>query len=55
MRWLRVFLGSCVFGLVGLGVPALVSSLIMTVVKKDNECTRGMIFAVKHLVEVTEA
>ena len=36
MRWLRVFLGSCVFGLVGLGVPALVSSLIMTVVKKDN-------------------
>lgn len=36
MRWLRVFLGSCLFGLVGLGVPALVSSLIMTVVKKDN-------------------
>ncbi len=26
-----------------------------TVVKKDNECTRGMIFTVKHLVEVSEA
>lgn len=26
-----------------------------TVVKKDNECTRGMIFVVKHLVEVSEA
>ena len=26
-----------------------------TVVKKDNECTRGMIFAVRHLVEVSEA
>ena len=24
-------------------------------VKKDNECTRGMIFVVKHLVEVSEA
>lgn len=26
-----------------------------SVVKKDNECTRGMIFAVRHLVEVAEA
>ena len=26
-----------------------------TGVKKDNECTRGMIFAVRHLVEVSEA
>ena len=26
-----------------------------SVVKKDNECTRGMIFVVKHLVEVSEA
>ncbi len=26
-----------------------------TVVKKDNASTRGMIFAVKHLVEVSEA
>lgn len=25
-----------------------------SVVKKDNECTRGMIFVVKHLVEVSE-
>lgn len=26
-----------------------------SVIKKDNECTRGMVFVVKHLVEVTEA
>ena len=26
-----------------------------SVAKKDNECTRGMIFAVRHLVEVAEA
>ena len=26
-----------------------------SVVKKDTECTRGMIFVVKHLVEVSEA
>lgn len=26
-----------------------------SVVKKDNDCVRGMIFAVKHLVEVSEA
>ena len=26
-----------------------------SVVKKDNECPRGMIFAVRHLVEVAEA
>lgn len=26
-----------------------------SVVKKDNACTRGMIFVVKHLVEVSEA
>ena len=26
-----------------------------SVVKKDNECTRGMIFVVNHLVEVSEA
>ncbi len=26
-----------------------------SVIKKDNECIRGMIFVVKHLVEVTEA
>lgn len=26
-----------------------------SVVKNDNECIRGMIFAVKHLVEVSEA
>lgn len=26
-----------------------------SVVKKDNECIRGMIFVVKHLVEVSEA
>ena len=26
-----------------------------TVVKKDDPCIRGMIFAVKHLVEVSEA
>ena len=26
-----------------------------SVVKKDNECTRGMIFVVMHLVEVSEA
>lgn len=26
-----------------------------SVVKKDNECTRGMIFVVKHLVKVSEA
>ena len=26
-----------------------------SVVKKDNDCTRGMIFVVKHLVEVSEA
>ena len=26
-----------------------------SVVKKDNDCIRGMIFAVKHLVEVSEA
>lgn len=25
-----------------------------SVVKKDNDCTRGMIFVVKHLVEVSE-
>lgn len=31
------------------------SKIGQSVVKKDNDCVRGMIFTVKHLVEVSEA